>query len=293
MHKKTFIPTTRKTSVSEWGQFIKAPTEILTKILIIRDQINEDYKKMKLNLDISDLSIVLPRTRNLTSMRKRTDNYDVSKLVGKDAEQYLSLKVAESYCLKYLNIEDELKSRMVFNKILATLSSYYHKREEEKFNIDFIYKQARSNTDKWCSLSNRPLSKRITEPMAMPVQEAPLEELKDFFNFLSSGGKIEPNFYDRDRDNMCMKFTRGALYTDGRLDMCKQVVGPSHIEMLMNSLSKNTTINHFLLGNNIIDTIGAKSIANFIINHPNHTSHIFFQSSNKMFCNGQTLGTSR
>jgi hypothetical protein len=46
--------------------------------------------------------------------------------------------------------------------------------------------------------------------------------------------------------------------------MCKQVVGPPWIGKLMDSITSNTYVKHFLLGNNIIDRTGAEAIANFI-----------------------------
>jgi len=50
---------------------------------------------------------------------------------------------------------------------------------------------------------------------------------------------------------------RGRIFVDGRLDLCKQVVGPLHIRALMQSMRGNTHVRHFLLGNNICnDAVG-------------------------------------
>ncbi|KAG4415444.1 hypothetical protein IFR04_011438 [Cadophora malorum] len=66
-----------------------------------------------------------------------------------------------------------------------------------------------------------------------------------------------------------LEFKRGIVYDDGRLDLCKKVVGPTHIGQLMTSLEFNHQIKHFLLGNNAISSTGAKMIADFIAKYPN------------------------
>ena len=55
-------------------------------------------------------------------------------------------------------------------------------------------------------------------------------------------------------------FTRGAYFPDERMDLCKQVVGPDHIEKLCDAVGHPFAaggaprwgrVRHFLLGNNI------------------------------------------
>lgn len=53
------------------------------------------------------------------------------------------------------------------------------------------------------------------------------------------------------------------------LTLLYQVVGPSHIDHLLDSLDSNTFVKHFLLGNNIIGPRGARRIARFVDEHPN------------------------
>ena len=113
----------------------------------------------------------------------------------------------------------------------------------------------------------------------MPVDISDYESLEPFLTYLSKNKEIIPNHEYRSKDlatdnnlseeknvKNCMKFEKGALYTDGRMDLCKQVVGPTWIEKLMLSLTDNDKITHFLLGNNIIGTKGAKSISDFLLN---------------------------
>jgi len=82
---------------------------------------------------------------------------------------------------------------------------------------------------------------------------------------------------------------RGTLFRDGRMDLCKQVVGEPWIADLMKSLVNNQHIKHFLLGNNIIDLAGAKAIADFIT-HP-HQSQIetWYLAGNRIDADGIEL----
>ncbi|KAJ7098755.1 hypothetical protein B0H15DRAFT_589305 [Mycena belliarum] len=65
-----------------------------------------------------------------------------------------------------------------------------------------------------------------------------------------------------------VEFKRGVVYDDGRLDLCKMVVGPTHVDKLLDALEDNTVVTQFLLGNNVISTTGARRIAKFITDHP-------------------------
>lgn len=109
--------------------------------------------------------------------------------------------------------------------------------------------------------------------LPMPVQIAQKDELQPLFDYLKSNHtmdraeddlKFEPNFGIE-----MQEFRRGVVYADQRMDLCKMVVGPKHIETLMDCLDSNFEIQHFLLGNNIIGPNGAKSIARYIQRHPN------------------------
>jgi len=123
----------------------------------------------------------------------------------------------------------------------------------------------------------------IINPVPMPVDVAPLQELLPFFDFLRSNQPII------DRENESLSFMRGTFFNDGRMDLCKQVVGPPWITDLMDSLVNNQHIKHFLLGNNIVDLAGAKAIADFI-SHP-HQSQIetWYLAGNRIDAQGIEL----
>ena len=110
--------------------------------------------------------------------------------------------------------------------------------------------------------------------LPMPVEVSDKASLAPFFAHLRNNGTHQPSssansddfttgiepFYDVD----LIEFQKGVLYADGRIDLCKMVTGPRNIGDLMDSLRTSTFSRHFLLGNNIIGSTGAKAIASFI-----------------------------
>ncbi len=111
--------------------------------------------------------------------------------------------------------------------------------------------QKESGGGKSCSLSKyqRALpyktSHQVLEPEAMPVTVAPLTELAPMFQYLAS----TENDNDEARE---LQFVRGKIFADGRMDMCKQVVGSEHIAALCDAVAASPgRVKHFLLGNNV------------------------------------------
>ena len=113
----------------------------------------------------------------------------------------------------------------------------------------------------------------------MPVKIGETRNFAPIFSFMAQGkgfqdGSKEENIrsptqtgtYGVELPQKCpmLEFERGIIYEDGRLDLCKQVVGPTHIGDLMQSLETNPHIRHFLLGNNAISTTGSYSISEFL-----------------------------
>lgn len=126
-----------------------------------------------------------------------------------------------------------------------------------------------------------PVDLRGPSAIPMPVEIGDAEDFAPIFGFLAhesfedaSRDGFKPNFEFRKRNEQftgstpLLEFPRGIIYEDGRLDLCKKVVGPTHIGKLMESLESNHQVRHFLLGNNAISTSGAKRIAEFIQKYP-------------------------
>ncbi|KAF3761383.1 RNI-like protein [Cryphonectria parasitica EP155] len=147
----------------------------------------------------------------------------------------------------------------------------------------------------------------------MPVQVGDTADFADCFAFLKGGDDDDDDDDDDDVNKGCegrveallnhtpttssplskgitigkepghatrlLEFKRGVIYEDGRLDLCKMVVGPDHIDALMDALESNTHIRHFLLGNNVITNHGARRIAQFARDHP-HRMQTWYLAGN-------------
>eukprot|EP01102_Stenamoeba_stenopodia_P011184 TRINITY_DN3420_c0_g1_i1.p1 TRINITY_DN3420_c0_g1~~TRINITY_DN3420_c0_g1_i1.p1 ORF type:complete len:1127 (+),score=293.80 TRINITY_DN3420_c0_g1_i1:148-3381(+) len=96
----------------------------------------------------------------------------------------------------------------------------------------------------------------VVNPEPEPVTVAPLEELEPLLEFLKSKTDVHSQ----------TAFKRGTITTDGRLDLCKQVVGSTGIKPLLDAMEGNEAVKKLLLGNNVVGNVGAKAIAEFIRN---------------------------
>lgn len=162
-----------------------------------------------------------------------------------------------------LSKKDQLAQRkwsyIQYQRMLSTLSRTFVEQIEKEETLKSQFHEVRKTHQRkyFCELKTKPLSCQIINPLPMPVDVSPIEQLQPFFDHLSSNGEVKiPQ----------MEFLRGVQYNDGRMDLCKQVVGPPHISKLMDSLVNNTQIEHFLLGNNVIGINGAKAISEFLLN---------------------------
>lgn len=120
-----------------------------------------------------------------------------------------------------------------------------------------------------------PLSLEGAPSLPMPVEVSNPESLAPFFAHLRNNGTHEhsatPDTHKEGKPGAepyynveLIEFEKGALYSDGRVDLCKMVTGPRNIGDLMESLKPNTSSRHFLLGNNIVGPTGVDAIASFI-----------------------------
>ncbi|KAJ7646070.1 hypothetical protein DFH06DRAFT_1270921 [Mycena polygramma] len=140
----------------------------------------------------------------------------------------------------------------------------------------------------WRGQEADPVSLEGPSALPMPVEIGTDNDFKDVFQFLHMN--VDPkDVLAQEKNDLrdeltstlglqtgkelkwltpMVEFKRGVVYDDGRLDLCKMVVGPTHIEKLLDALEKNTVVTQFLLGNNVISATGARRIAKFIDDHP-------------------------
>ena len=138
---------------------------------------------------------------------------------------------------------------MELRNALAQLSLHYSDNQlhlRRKFN--------KQRNHERLHLLDEPISSAILHPEPEPVLPRPLKEFSPLFSWLANEEKPEK----------MEQFERGTCLPDGRLDLCKQVVGPQGIEPLLDAMDKNKYMTRLLLGNNIVGDDGAKAIADYI-----------------------------
>ncbi|NMO15655.1 DUF924 family protein [Pyxidicoccus fallax] len=99
-----------------------------------------------------------------------------------------------------------------------------------------------------------PLSQAVIEPEPEPVVPCSLVELGPLLTHLRENLGVHQQ----------TAFSKGTLTTDGRLDLCKQVVGPGGIRPLLEAMRSTRHVKRLLLGNNIVGDGGAAAIAEFL-----------------------------
>ena len=255
----------KSNSTSEWATLSKELVQLYTQdntkfnfelgkeiAQKISTQLLKDYESLEKGELVTDCALFAPRNHSTYNNSTRAFRI-VNELV-------------ELMYVKTNKVSKFENGKVMYTKLISKLTRTYISQYTKDFLANNKYKLFRlleHDRKNWCSLKNKPLGNVITEPTAMAVEIAPLEELEPFFKFLDSNAQPIDNNTEHEP---CMKFIRGALYQDKRMDLCKQVVGPSWIQMLMNSLKSNEHVEHFLLGNNIIGNLGGEAIGKFILN---------------------------
>lgn len=221
------------------------PDECVLKMKPIIEQLKQDQMYLKNNETdkLSDCALFAPRHS--------------SKFNNRDNKIRFAEYCANEYFIKTGKMKEQLHANIHWQRLCASLSKAYVENQKNLAMIKAEFKTHRllEHTRKnWCELKNRKVQTSVAKPTAMPVDVAPLEELQPFFDHLSENKAIE-----------FKQFQRGTVFSDGRMDLCKQVVGPTWIGHLMESLKTNDKIEHFLLGNNITGSQGGIHIKNFLL----------------------------
>lgn len=120
------------------------------------------------------------------------------------------------------------------------------------------------------------VSNYIFAPTAEPVAPCPVEQLDEMIHWLEKDEDItaaqEPRI-DFTRGSILGKTTQGGGTS---VDLCKQVVGPKGIKPILDAVGKNSHIDRFLLGNNIVGNEGAQVIADFIASERSKNVYNFY-----------------
>ncbi len=164
------------------------------------------------------------------------------------------------YSKKFSYIKKKLILGYSYRKVCSALCKFGAKSELIDNPRQYSY-LARHDKNVMELLLKAPLSDSILNPVPEPVDFASREQMEPLYEWL----EIEHNpGWIRKLNEEDMKFIKGVVTVDGRLDLCKQVIGPQGIEPLLNAMKRCTKVDRILLGNNIIGDAGGEVIAKFI-----------------------------
>lgn len=235
--------------------------ELLNPIEIEREDLNDidswhlhvEYRFYKKHNKVPHSLNGISNAEELIDQQVIQLKLDMESNYPSDLCEHLPL-AGEGYRLVGRAIADKLN--VPLNKYREIVKSLKTKRVKNK-GIDLLHKKGLT-----CCAVRRitgPYSEMINEPRPMPVEITPPSEFKPIFNYLSSS-LLPPQ-----SDTI---FVKGAIFPDGRMDLCKQVVGPTSIKELCEVVKRSKIVKHFLLGNNVAlqeDEIeGAEAIASIM-----------------------------
>ncbi len=225
------------------------------KVQSIVDWFKSDWAAMSHGSSISESCLTAPR-------RKAKDPSEAALAREVAALLYPSEPESLSTIIKY-----DSDMRILRNRVRLQRNEQIEvKKEDEPHSIASAVRRQGRWDEKEDSVTMPPA-------IPMPVEISSLDTLMPFFDYLETNVLFQPSedlplklepYYG----TPFIEFQKGIVYEDGRMDLCKKVLGPPNVSPLLNSLSANSHVKHFLLGNNIIGPSGCRRLAKFIERHP-------------------------
>jgi uncharacterized protein (DUF924 family)/Ran GTPase-activating protein (RanGAP) involved in mRNA processing and transport len=179
----------------------------------------------------------------------------VSAMLGKRHTINKTFGLSSVIATKLFPNVESSKQLPYFEKAIQILKRMRKKelaKYEYKTNQPSLKTMSKLNTIVPPDVNDLKLSKYITNPIPEAVVPCALHELNPLLDFLSNNFPVTEQ----------TAFPKGTITTDGRLDLCKQVVGPGGIGPLIKAMNKSSHVKRLLLGNNIVSDTGAVDIAN-------------------------------
>jgi len=220
-------------------------------VSLMGDELVKDYKKYYIDKALglpSKLALYAPKYNNV---------YRTSRLYH-EMSQYLAKHINVFDMTKICINEDHEKRQTLlsynqYRKIISKLTILICPPHDKKQERKHIPKNSLEQ------LLNMPLNEHILHPKPEPVDISPPELLDPLYTFLQNEAKSETE----------RVFEKGTVCIDGRLDLCKQVIGPIGVPNLLESLrldsvSQEPKVKHLLLGNNRCGNDLGHAVAKFI-----------------------------
>ena len=148
--------------------------------------------------------------------------------------------------------QERVKAYVAYTRLLAELSQRYR---DAHAVVPSLRASRRNTALEWTDEAlGEPISEEVLHPRPVPVKPCPTDELDPLLAHLEDKKPVDAD----------TQFTRGTHMPDGKLDLCKQVVGPEGIGPVLEGIADNPFVTNLMIGNNIVGNSGARAIADFI-----------------------------
>lgn len=214
------------------------------------------------------------------SLKHKECDFIAQQLPGTSNHNYAKNGLVEAivvrfpqFCVLKRNAEQGVDVAESYRLLLSELKNLHVSvgtpdKKEAQRQVQRVPKTA----EQWKEMFSRPLSDFIVNPRAEPVDVATSAEMQHLHKYLRSHSwPYAENVSDNSNSagDSDAVFPRGTLTSDGRLDLCKQVIGRTGVSDLELSLridgkSPLPRVKHLLLGNNIAGLPLAQSVAQMI-----------------------------
>lgn len=176
----------------------------------------------------------------------------INEMLGKRHTINRQYGLSKLIAAKLFTEVDPSKQLPCFEKAIQILKRM-RKRELQKYEYKINQPSMKNmmQLNKTTDITDLALSQYVINPIPEAVVPCTLHELNPLLDFLNNNFPV----------NEETAFPKGTITTDGRLDLCKQVVGPNGIGPLLKAMNKSSHVKRLLLGNNIVSDSGAISIA--------------------------------
>lgn len=237
--KELLEADTRSFQVNRHSEFRPVLVEKLTEQLIT------DYQSSNPSL----LALVAPK-KNQT-FKKTGIFYQLARRIGEN------INIFSGQLTGIPNLDSHKTLAIQYKRLIKSIVDKLKSEQDQDPQVKEM-----NFSDSIAEDLKQPVSDHVLYPKAVPLDIAPVEQLKELHDFLQQE-KIKEIGSD-------LTFDSGYLFKQpARLDLCKRAIGPSGIDPLIGSLKSDSSrdhplIEHLLLGNNLCGNNLGHKVADFI-----------------------------
>jgi Ran GTPase-activating protein (RanGAP) involved in mRNA processing and transport len=205
------------------------------------------------------------RTRLSSRIARRLAAFEKPELADVDDEDLQRLRMLQpELSRKYRHFTSTILTALNIQSGHITKKDGIHLSSNDEFEVVL----SAADFEK---LRLTPISDAVLNPIPEPVEFATSDQLEPLFAFLESGQdlSVAKPLFDGPTSAGDIVFPKGTVTPDGRLDLCKQVIGPAGVDDLIHALDVDgalavNPVQHLLLGNNKCEDGLPARIAKFL-----------------------------